>query len=257
MTEPLLAYLGQPTLKTRMLAEIEEHRKADQIVPGLYGNYLAKHFIGCAVGCALHSLNRITQDAKPTDMHERFPSELGIPTNVAWAMDHIFERLPKDRAQTWPGEVMAAIPVGADLSQVIDKAVLWTLRHDLETPIDYPEGIARHEQLIALYERRLAGDEPPDSEWQAVEQSAWDAWDATFALAAWAARAARAARAAWDARAARAAWDARAAWAARAARAAWDAWAARDVFYQKLADSLLNILRSSPVPLADSASGVQ
>ena len=170
-TATLRAFHGDPKVKRKYLARVRRHRKADQLIQGQ--GWVPETHKGCAVGCTLDAYD-----------HDRYPIELGLPVQLAHAEDHIFERLPKAEAMAWPEAFLKAIPVGADTSQVVDRVTLWTLEWDLAHPVEppYPEGIARHEALIVLFKRRLAGDEPKASEWQKIERAAWAAWAARAAF---------------------------------------------------------------------------
>ena len=208
MNTPLLAFHNDSAIKAKYLARVQAHREADQLIQGT--GWELETSKGCAVGCTLEAYD-----------HSRYPIELGIPVNLAYAEDHIFERLPKDLAMAWPERFLTAIPIGADLSLVVDKAVLWMREQDVP-PDDLPaEDAARSAELTQLFRRRIDGDEPTVEEWMTIE------------------RAARAARAAWDAMDAWAAWDAMAAMAAMAAR---DAWAA---FYVRLSNQIIGLLERS------------
>jgi len=200
MPEPMVAYLGDPDLKARVLAGLEAHRAADEIVQGVYW----ENGRGCAVGCVLHDLN----PRRPASDHTRFEDELGIPEQLAWLIDGIFEALPAEHAKDWPLRVMAAIPVGADLSGVWDRFASWML-HDLADAGHDPDGVVS--RMAGLFDRAISGDEPGESEWHRaadaaadarVFRAAWAAWDAWYGRDA---RDARDARAARDALAARAA----------------------------------------------------
>jgi hypothetical protein len=111
------AYLNDPQLKTDTLAMIEAHRQADEIAKGAYVKTNGKTTY-CAVGCVLKD---------PDGGHSRYEPEFGIPAQLAHLEDSIFESLPDKRAQTWPGEFMGAIPVGADLSTVWPRFAAWMM----------------------------------------------------------------------------------------------------------------------------------
>jgi hypothetical protein len=212
-----LTYHASVGEKRKTLAQLRAHRKLDQIVQGTYWREENGDSRGCAVGCLTHH---------PRGGHDQFPDRWGVPVQIAYLMDYIFEALPVDKAKDWPVRIMSAIPVGKDLSGVYDRWCVWVLRRlvvlaGVSAPVV--------EVMASLFERAVEGDEPTNMEWaQAAEaaRAAQAAWAARAARAAEAARAARAAEAAWAAGAARAAEAAEAARAARAAQAAWAAWAA-------------------------------
>ncbi len=270
----LLAYHDNPATKRKYLRRVRAHRAADELVQGVgYEKRGDGTVRGCAIGCSLDAYD-----------HSRFPVELGIPVEIAYLEDRLFERLPKKLALAWPERVLAAIPVGADLAGVWPRYLVWELRRG-GNPGPHAEAVAR------LYERRANGDDPTAAEWEAVRRDALAARDALDALAALAldARAALDARDARDALAALAALAARAAdpvyVAARAAAqlrrdAGGDYWACRDAaraarlacpqaqqdaavrrivrargkFYHEAADKLVELLAAAPVPAKAQAA---
>lgn len=170
----LLTYHGNVTEKRATLKQLREHRALDQIVQGTYwtGNGEGK---GCAVGCLTHS---------PNGGHEQFPDRWGVPEQLAYLIDQIFESLSPDEAVEWPVRIMSAIPVGADLSRVWDRFAHWMLIRLL--PIA-GQAHAEVEAMALLFERAAGGDEPDASDWQEAARAAWAAWAAAAARAAWAA----------------------------------------------------------------------
>jgi hypothetical protein len=108
----MLAFHGKQEIKNLYLARVRAHRKADQIIKGVYWNKGK----GCAVGCTIHSRD-----------HRAYETELGIPTILARLEDGIFEWLPDEQAMKWPEQFLSAIKPGADLSMVWPKFAVWML----------------------------------------------------------------------------------------------------------------------------------
>ena len=196
------AWLNDPELKARIVAQVQAHYDADEIVQGKYW----EGGKGCAVGCILHDRD---------GGHSRFPGEFGIPGELARLVDSVFEGLSKAHAKELPLRFVTAIPVGADLSMVIPRFLVWLLMDPTHGVIRLAGYGAPAVQRVAdLYGRAINGGNVTREEWDAAGDAAGAAMDARDAgAAAWAA-----ARAASDA--ARDAWAARAAGAAGAARAA-------------------------------------
>jgi hypothetical protein len=96
----MLTFHGSQELKDQRIAQVRAHRLADQLIHGQYW----QDGKGCAVGCTVHSGD-----------HMAYESELGIPVELAYAEDHIFESLPNGKALMWPERFLQAIPVGVDL----------------------------------------------------------------------------------------------------------------------------------------------
>ena len=120
----LIAYHNLPSIKTDILAQLETHRVADEIIKGQYWSGGK----GCAVGCTIHGSN-----------HSEYESAFGIPTLLACLEDAIFESLPKYIAKAWPERFMSAIEPGQDLSRVGFQFFHWLLTDETINPgIDHP-----------------------------------------------------------------------------------------------------------------------
>ena len=96
----MLTFHGKQELKDQRIAQVRAHRLADQLVHGVYW----EKGKGCAVGCTIHSGD-----------HFAYETELGIPVELAYLEDRIFESLPNGGAMVWPERFLEAIPVGVDL----------------------------------------------------------------------------------------------------------------------------------------------
>jgi len=240
----MLSYQGDANFKRRFVRQMDAHRKADSIVQGVYGRENGT-FRGCAVGCGIHSLDRIDKvkraDVSSYGDHVYLAERLGIPLALTRLEDRIFEGLPKAKALEWPGQFSRAIPVGADLSLVWPRFAVWLLT-------DPKHGVHRLARTVAaklaiagvakLYEREIAGDKPSLGEWRVARSAAaaadaaaaaGDAYGDAYADAYAAAAAAAAAYA-----------DAYAAAYAAAAAAA----AARRKWYIAASEKLLDLMRN-------------
>lgn len=153
------AYLNNPQLKADLLIELGKHEAADALVKGQYGESgwtLPEGFKGCAIGCALHSLNALGGHGT-TGEHSRFPDELGIPIELAYHIDTLFENLPDAESQTWPRRVLEAIQPGADLSGVVPGLLQWMLLD----PTDGFVALARDDrerEILTRFAARVARD---------------------------------------------------------------------------------------------------
>src|SRR5262245_39209382 len=108
----MLAFHNNQSVKDKYLARVKAHREADELIKGQYW----KNGKGCAVGCTLHS-----------DNHKAYETKLGIPQQLAYLEDCIFERLPNKKAMKWPERFLSAIRPGADLLLVWPKFTVWLL----------------------------------------------------------------------------------------------------------------------------------
>lgn len=203
----MLAYKNDEKLKEMYVQRAVAHREADQLVQG-YGYW--KNGKGCAIGCLAHA---------DKNAHQVLENDAGLPTSLNHLADHLFENLPSDKYRVWPERYAAAPKVGADLSLVSARFMVWLLTEEVVKHFDataFPEVAACCATVSTLYRRKIAGEEIVDKEWIAAARAARAA--AADAAPDAAARAADAAARATYA-AAYAAVDA----AARAARAAYAA----------------------------------
>jgi hypothetical protein len=220
----LIAFHGEQGIKDQYLARVLLHRKADELCQGVGWESNGKTR-GCAVGCTLEAYD-----------HSRYPIELGIPVELAYLEDQLFELQTPEDAQLWPERFLNAIPVGADLSKVFGQWAIWMLTDPEHGVIKYAgdqQDVREAIERVADCWRRGASPE----EFRAAAEAAWAARAAARAAAEAARAAARAA--AWAAEAAEAA-----AWAAEAAaEAAWAARAAEAAWVTAACDKLIELLR--------------
>jgi hypothetical protein len=173
----MLAYHNDPTIKAKLLADLQAHADADRLVKGQYW----ENGKGCAVGCTLQSFG-----ADNTSDHAEYERLLGIPQILARLEDVIFEGLPNVAARRWPMRFSAAIIPGVDLSRVGWQFLYWLLTDELPKTDDERVNAAIAQCAAVLLP--LTRGEPVDRE--AASAAAADA----AASAAFASSAAYAAR---------------------------------------------------------------
>jgi len=161
----MLTFFNDPQLKAALLARLEGHRLADEIVQREYWDYSK----GCFIGCAIHG-----------DDVLKFEREFGLSVYVARLGEYFFEALPLEKAKTLPVEIIESVPVGVDSSVVWPRFWHWQVT-------DPKHGLLRlplKSNIVDLLKRVDA------------LYATWPHVDERAAGAAWeAARAARAARA--------------------------------------------------------------
>jgi hypothetical protein len=140
----IVAFHGDENIKLKYLARVRAHRLADEITKTVYW----ENGKGCAVGCTLHSNN-----------HMSYESELGIPGQLAYLQDVLFEHLPMDQARTFPERFLEAIPVGADLYPAFWKFMLFLLLDDVNGLNRFEENKERLRQVADFYERAIDDEE--------------------------------------------------------------------------------------------------
>ena len=208
----MLSFHGDKKVKAQHIARLKAHYKADEIIQGTYW----ENGKGCDTGCSFHSND-----------HSLWATELGIPEQIGYLRDKIFEGLPAKDAKEFPLQCSLATPVGVDLDHVWRKFMIWLLTDKKEGVIKYANTEAIKKcinDVSKLYADSLVRDVSSDK-WAAAGAAAWAARDA--------------ARDAWAAGAAGAAW------AAEAAEAAGAAWAARDAYYIRAADKLIELIKAA------------
>src|ERR1700745_2872707 len=138
-TEILRAFHSDPAIQEKYLARVRAHRAADELVKGETG----RGGKGCAVWCTLDAYE-----------HDRYPTELGIPTELASLEDFIFENLPNADAMAWPERFLSAPKLGADLRLVWDRVQHWLLTEE------HPDRGEHCARMGAFFARGTARGEP-------------------------------------------------------------------------------------------------
>lgn len=214
----LLAYHNDPKIKAKYLRRVRAHMRADQLVQD-YGYW--EDGKGCAVSCTIHSSD-----------HAAYETELGIPKSLALLEETLFEGMGKAAARVWPERFLKAIPVGADLSLVPARLIVWILDDLAEKQSEFAEVAAACSEVAGLYRRRVASDEPESSAWSAAESAAWSA---VVESSAWSA--------AWSA--ADSAWYATQSAAESAVLRAAAESAAESAAYERFADQLITLMEQA------------
>ena len=165
----MIAYHGDAKLKEQFVAEIKMHSEADHFLQGIYGFNSDSPDNGCAVGCAIATFNKMFGHDWETDDHKRYEEAIGVPEVLARLEDALFEKLSAEESKKWPLRFAEAVPVGADLSNVINQFFAWLLSpEEFLCKIADARGKAAISTVHALYARKAGGDEVTDEEWNAA-----------------------------------------------------------------------------------------
>ena len=151
------AFLNDPNVKEKYVARVHAHQKADEIVKGQY----REGGRGCAVGCTIHGQN-----------HESYETELGIPQEIAFLEDGIFENLPIEDAKKWPLAFLKAINPGADLTLVHYRFCDWLLSEETGILAFTDDNRAAILAVRDLHRRAGSGDIPESAAWSAAGSAA-------------------------------------------------------------------------------------
>lgn len=166
-----LAWHNDAKLKETYMERMRAHAAADEIIQGTYW----QNGKGCAIGCLMES----------DSPHKLIEEVLGIEERISRLIDRLFEGLPNDKAKLFAVVTPDAIPVGADLSLVTPKFLVWLLEDVKCHAKNSPDVLTAINNVQELYARVIRGEVVTDDEWaSAAEAAAWAAW------AAWAASAA-------------------------------------------------------------------
>lgn len=175
----MLAYLDDPARKQLYLNRVRRHREADEITQKLSwlpdepggGEYTKGR--GCSVGCTLETYE-----------HNLYPKLLGVPAEIAYLHEAVFEGLPKAEAVRFPEQFLEAIPVGADLSLVWPRFALTLLtdeRYEVLRHVSKPrfaEQGAAVKRVAELFQEWLtSGVKPAEGRWKTATGATWVAAD--------------------------------------------------------------------------------
>ena len=158
------AFLNDTKVKEKYLSRVRAHASADEIIKGQYW----EDGKGCAVGCTIHSSD-----------HDKYEKLLGIPRWLAYLEDSIFEGLPNGEAKNFPEQFLSAINVGADLTPVYHKFMIWLLVDPLQGVLRFADerGAVAIKRVAELHQLELGPTEgrPDSSAWAAAWAAAGDA----------------------------------------------------------------------------------
>jgi len=146
----MLSYHNDENLKKLIVCEMRKHQEQDQFVKNTYGREEGGKFNGCAVGCAIDSINIALGKRYRSCDHKVFEEALGIPEFLAHLQDSFFERLPIGENSQFAVDFLEAIPVGVNLESVKYKFCSFLMSECLERVIKLPYlSISLREQVMS------------------------------------------------------------------------------------------------------------
>lgn len=116
----MLAWHGRAGLKAEVVARMKAHRAADDFIQGHYqiaDTDSPLGYRGCALGCTLPKI----EGGLPRTLLEEVELQYGIHRHVADLIEDIFEGVDEEDAGDFAVAVIKAIPVGADLSRIVER----------------------------------------------------------------------------------------------------------------------------------------
>ena len=161
----LQAFHNDPLFKAKMVAAAIAHREADRYIRGSYCEMTAGHFRGCSIGCAIESVIGPGSDDPVYGDHRSLPDLMGLPVWLGYLQDAVFEQMGGDYT-TWNERLLAAIPVGVDLSLPFHR-IMSRIQREIVV-----SGTEINERVAALHDRAARGDSPSQEEWSAARYTA-------------------------------------------------------------------------------------
>jgi len=132
MQDKILSYHNDENLKKLVITEMKKHKKEDKFIKGSYGFYEYGGFKGCAVACAVNSVNKILGKEYDTESHGALQETLGIPGWLSKIQDAFFECLPWGECDKFAINFLESIPVGVDLEPIRWKIAVSLLKEGIE-----------------------------------------------------------------------------------------------------------------------------
>ena len=128
-------FYGEQNLKDSLLALTKEHQIADAYIRGTWINKTepigGTKFKGCFYGCMTQCEDNTLGKA----------SELyGLPLTYVHLTENIYENLPEGEWQTFPHEAIERLPVGVDLTSVMNRFWYRLLMDDDRGAISFTKG---------------------------------------------------------------------------------------------------------------------
>ena len=153
----VISFHGSEEIKRKYLTRVRRRRLTGRLVQGL-GEKKGK---GGAIWCTLLSSNCWS-----------YEDDLGIPNQLAFLEDELFEALSSDQAMLFPEQFLEAIPVGVDLYPAFWRFALFTLLDEANGLMAYYEDKQAVFRVADFYRKALAGQEIPLNEYLSVRKAA-------------------------------------------------------------------------------------
>lgn len=133
MKDKILSYHNDSNLKRLVIAEMKKHQEQDRMIKGNYGMHEKGEFKGCAIACAINSVNKVLGKDYDTKSHEALSESLGIPVWLFKVQDSFFECLPNRFCTRFAIAFLESIPIGVDLEPVRWNICTSLLKEGIET----------------------------------------------------------------------------------------------------------------------------
>lgn len=178
----------------QLVALADAHRESDEYIAGTYEKKNdGKWQGGCAIGCVVHDAVKIGVLPEGTSAygHCSLSEASGIPTDVWYLVEAIFEGLSEEERAAWTPMLLRAIKFRADYSQVGRRMKIFCLKECRANA--RPDGQSVIDRCIVALEKELGGGLLTEIEWNEIVEAARSAARSAAAAAAESAESAAAA----------------------------------------------------------------
>ena len=183
----LISYHNDKFLKSKIVKEMKLHQEQDRFIKGSY-SHINGGFHGCAVGCAIDSMNIQLKKNYAYDNHKVFEEAIGVPEWLARLSDTIFEGLSDKENSQFAVDFLKAIPVGINLEPIKWKFCAYILKENIERVLSLKiddklkkQVVSAIRQCLALHENTIkTGFLDRSAAWSAAESAAESAWSAAY-----------------------------------------------------------------------------
>lgn len=157
------AFHNSEEIKKIYVERIKDHRRKDQILQN-FAYWRPLEHRGCAVGCTMHNA---------VNPHQQAEVEIGFPYMLMQVEDTVFENINAHNAGDFAVAFLEETPVGADLTLIVDKLMVWMFT-DIVLPVLEKDSdvAALVNQAIALFSNIANGGERSYSRFNEMEKLA-------------------------------------------------------------------------------------
>ena len=160
------AFIDAEVSKPELLEALAWYREEDRLAQGWFYWQEGR---GCAVGCTLHEYAPDQEEN-----HDLYEELFGIPRELAYLEDAIFEGMDVESGRAWPERFIGSIPEGADLECVADEFAFWLLGGE-DSPMAPWRDSEYLQPTLELYRGHIDGLPSRRSDWKEAAGIARDA----------------------------------------------------------------------------------
>ncbi len=161
------AFLNKKEIKNDSISKLEKHIFQGDLTKSEYWNGSK----GTAVGCTVQSFDC-----------SKYEVELGIPKDVAFLEDAVFNELPLTQGGPFAVNFLESINIGSDLSKLYSQIIIWQfedVKYGLGSIKEVKRDIELYtycEEVISLYKKERSGISVSPKEFEALYVKITKAW---------------------------------------------------------------------------------